>query len=76
MDWQFVGASATMLVVNLIYAVVALFIGVAALRLLDRTVLKKIDLEEEIKNGNLAAALFASTLMLFVAILIGLALGK
>ncbi len=76
MDWQFVAASATMLVVNLVYAVVALFIGVAAVRLVDRKVLQKLDLEEEIKQGNLAAAIFASTLVLFVAILIGLALGK
>jgi len=76
MDWQFVGASATMLVINLIYAVVALFIGVAAVRLVDRVVLQKLDLEEEIKNGNLAAAIFASSLILFVGLLIGLALGK
>lgn len=76
MDWQFVGASATMLVINLIYAVVALFIGVAAVRLVDRLVLQKLDLEEEIKNGNLAAAIFASSLILFVGLLIGLALGK
>ena len=76
MDWNFVGASSVMLVVNLVYAVVALFLGVIALRLLDRIVLKKIDLEEEIQKGNIAAAIFASTLLLFVALIVGHALGK
>jgi len=49
---------------------------VLALRLMDRLVLKKMDLEEEIKNGNVAAAIFAATLVLFVAVIIGLALAK
>jgi uncharacterized membrane protein YjfL (UPF0719 family) len=76
MDWNFVRASSVMLVVNLLYAVIALFVGVLALRLMDRLVLKKMDLEEEIKNGNVAAAIFAATLVLFVAVIIGLALAK
>ncbi len=76
MDWNFVGASGLMLVVNLVYAVVALFVGVAALRLMDRLLLKKMDLEVEIKRGNVAASLFASVLVLFVALIVGLALAK
>lgn len=59
-----------MLIVNLVYSVVALFVGVAAIRILDRLVLKKNDLEKEIKAGNLAAAIFASTLLFFVAVII------
>jgi uncharacterized membrane protein YjfL (UPF0719 family) len=76
MDWSFVRASGVMLLMNLAYAVVALFVGVLAMRVLDRFMLKKIDLEEEIGKGNIAAAIFASTLLLFVAIIIGLALAK
>ncbi|MFH1480745.1 MAG: DUF350 domain-containing protein [Pseudomonadota bacterium] len=76
MDWNFVRASLVMLVSNLVYAVVALFVGLFALRLFDRILLKRIDLEEEIKKGNLAAAIFASTILLFVALILGFALGK
>jgi uncharacterized membrane protein YjfL (UPF0719 family) len=65
-----------MLVINLVYAVVALFIGALSLRVVDRWLLRKIDLEEEIKKGNLAASVFASTVLLFVAIIVGLALGR
>ena len=46
MDGQFVMASATMLLVNLVYAVVALFVGLVTMRLLDHFMLKKLDLEE------------------------------
>lgn len=75
-DWSFVRASSAMLLINLVYAVVALFVGIIALRFVDRVALKQIDLEAEIKSGNIAAAIFASTLVLFVAIVIGMALGK
>ena len=76
MDWNFVRATGVMLLMNLTYAVVALFVGVIAIRLLDRIILKKLDLEEEIQKGNIAAAIFASTLLIFVAIIVGLALAK
>ena len=74
MDWKFVTASSAMLLVNLVYAIVALFVGVLALRLLDRLILKKVDLEEEIRKGNIAAAILAGTMLLFVAIILGLTL--
>ena len=76
MDWQFVGATGVMLLMNLVYAIVALLAGVTAVRVIDHVVLKKIDLEEEIKNGNIAAAIFGSTLVLFVAVLLGFALAR
>ena len=76
MDWQFVGATAVMLLLNLVYAVVALLAGVAAVRVVDRRFLKHLDLEQEIKNGNIAASIFGSVLVLFVAILLGLALAR
>ena len=76
MDWEFVRAASVMLVINLIYAVVALFVGVLAVRWVDHLLLKKIDLEEEIQKGNIAAAIFGSVLVLFVALIIAMALGK
>ena len=76
MDWQFVAASSTMLLVNLLYAIVALVVGVLAIRFLDRLVLKKIDLEEEVKKGNIAAAILAGSLLFFIAIIVGFALAS
>lgn len=67
MDWELIRGMSLRLVINLVYAVGSLVVGVLALHWLDRVVLKKIDLEEEIKKGNVAAALFAGTLLLFVA---------
>jgi len=74
MDWKFVTASSVMLLVNLVYAIVALFVGVLALRLLDRLILRKVDLQDEIRKGNIAAAILAGTMLLFVAIILGLTL--
>ncbi len=76
MDWEFVRAASVMLVINLIYAVVALFVGVLAVRWVDHLLLKKIDLEEEIQKGNIAAAIFGGVLVMFVALIIAMALGK
>ena len=76
MDWEFVQSTSILLLINLVYAVVALFVGVLSVRLLDKLILRKIDLEEEIQKGNIAAAIFGGVLVLFVAIIIGFALGK
>lgn len=76
MDMQFANATAVMLFINLGYALVALVLGVAGIKLVDRLFLRKLDLEDEIQKGNIAAAIFASTLILFVAIIIGMALAK
>ena len=70
-DWQWLKSTSVELLLNLVYAIVALFVGVLALRLLDWIVLRKIDLEEEIKKGNIAAAILAGTLLLFIAIILG-----
>ena len=75
MDFNFIRSTAILLLVNLIYAIVALFVGVLALKFIDNKLLKRIDLEEEIRKGNIAAAIFGSTILIFVAIIIGFALG-
>jgi hypothetical protein len=76
MDWNFARASGYMLLLNLIYAIVALVMGVIALRLIDRFILTRVNIEEEIQKGNIAAAILAAALLMFIAIIIGLALAR
>jgi uncharacterized membrane protein YjfL (UPF0719 family) len=76
MDNEFAKASLMLLAGNLVYALAAVVLGVICLKLVDHFLLKKIDLEEEIKKGNVAAAIFGSTILLFVALLIGLSLSR
>ena len=74
MDYSFLTATTLQLGINLIYTVLAIFIGIIALKYIDRWLLKTIDLENEIKKGNIAAAIFASTILLFIAIIIAFSL--
>jgi len=76
MDMEFAKASAVMLGINLTYAIVAFFFGIAAFKIVDLIFLRKLDLEEEIKKNNLSAAIFASALVLAAAIIVSRALGK
>src|SRR6185436_15701089 len=62
MDAQFWKATA----ITFVYAMVALVLGVVAVRWIDRRIYTEIDFIEEIKRGNLAAAIYASVLLLFV----------
>jgi uncharacterized membrane protein YjfL (UPF0719 family) len=76
MDEQFWRATAITLAINLAYALVALVLGVLAVRWIDKRLYPEIDFAEEIKKGNMAAALFAGVLLLFVAVILSGALGK
>ena len=69
------GLGVVVLVKKLIYAVVALGVGTLAVRFIDKVVYPEIDFMEEIKKGNIAAAIFAGILMLFIAIILGGVLG-
>ena len=60
--------------INILYTLVALFVGVIALRFIDARLLTKVDIEEELKNNNLAVSIFASTILLFVAIIVSFGL--
>lgn len=73
-ETQFIISTAVSLVINLFYTILALIIGIAGLKLVDYKLLKSIDLEEEIKKGNLAAAIFASTILIFVAVIVSFGL--
>lgn len=60
--------------VNLAYTLIALVLGVLALLWIDKVLLKRVDIEEELGKGNVAVAIFASTILLFVAIIVAAAL--
>lgn len=70
MEWDFLLATLMNLGVNLVYTLVALFVGVKALQLIDQKLMKKICFEEELKNGNVAVAIFASSILIFVALIV------
>jgi uncharacterized membrane protein YjfL (UPF0719 family) len=74
MGSEFLWATVFNLAMNLLYTVIALFIGIFALRIIDKKLLKSIDIEKEIKNNNMAVAVFASTVLLFVALIVSFGL--
>lgn len=76
MGSEFIRSTLVLLAVNLVYAVTALIVGVLAVLGLDRWVFKRIDFQEEIAKGNIAAAIFAGVLLLFVAVIIGTSLSN
>ena len=74
MESEFLWATVFNLAMNLLYTVIALFIGIFALRIIDKKLLKSIDIEKEIKNNNMAVAVFSSTVLLFVALIVSFGL--
>lgn len=64
----------TFLSINLIYALVALLVSVLALLAIDKWVFTRIDFIKEIKEGNIAAAIFHSTLVIFIGLVVATAL--
>jgi uncharacterized membrane protein YjfL (UPF0719 family) len=74
MGSEFLWATVFNLAMNLLYTVIALFIGIFALRIIDKKLLKSIDIEKEIKNNNMAVAVFSSTVLLFVALIVSFGL--
>ena len=69
-ELSLVRASAISLAMHLAFGVVALFVGAAAMKGIDRVFLKRIDLEEEIARGNLAAAIFAGAIWIALALIL------
>jgi uncharacterized membrane protein YjfL (UPF0719 family) len=69
-ELSLIRASALSLGVHLVFGIVALFVGAIAIKLLDRWILKRIDLEEEIARGNLAAAVFAGSVWVALALIL------
>lgn len=63
----------TYLAINLIYAVVCLFVSILALIIIDKFIFKDIDFMEEIRKGNIAVAIFQSVILLFIGVVVSLA---
>jgi uncharacterized membrane protein YjfL (UPF0719 family) len=76
MDLAFAKASAIMLGINLVYAVIGFLLSVIAILVIDKIFLTKVDLQEEIKKGNIAAAIFAGALIIGAVLSVAGALGK
>lgn len=58
------------LLVSLSYAIVTLLVSVTTLYCIDHFIYKQINFIEEIKKGNIAASIFYSVILLFVAIIV------
>jgi len=70
METDFIYATLINLGINLLYTVAALIVSVASLVVIDKKLLKEISIEEEMKQGNIAVAIFASTILIFVALIV------
>jgi putative membrane protein len=65
MQWLVVG-------MNILYAAIGVVLMFVSIRVFDR--LSKLDLEEELKKGNIAVGIFVAALFLSIALIIGRAL--
>ncbi len=74
MGSEFITATLFNLGINLLYTLLALAVGVFSLIWIDRKLLKSVNIEEELKKGNMAIAVFASTILLFVALIVSFGL--
>lgn len=70
MEWDFINASFINLIINLCYTFISLFVAVVALIVIDKKLLKDVDIQKELKANNLAVAIFSSSIMIFVALII------
>ncbi len=70
MELAFFTASLVNLLVNLGYSIIAIVVSVYALFWVDKKLLKEIDIEGELEKGNVAVAIFASAILIFVALVI------
>ena len=59
---------------NIFYTLIALVVGLIALKVVDSQLLKSLDIQEELKNNNMAVAVFSSTVLLFVALIVSFGL--
>jgi hypothetical protein len=54
--------------VNIVQTLIALIVAVLGLQFIDHKLLRHIDIEQELAKGNIAVAIFASTILIFVAL--------
>jgi hypothetical protein len=68
MEWALIRSTFVSEFVHLVAGAITLTAGAVLIRAIDRVILKKIDLEEEIGRGNLAAAVLAGAMWLALAL--------
>lgn len=74
MESDFIYSTLFNFAVGLAYTVSALVIAVVSLKVVDKLLLRKLDIEDELKNNNMAVAVFASAILIFVALIVALGL--
>lgn len=62
------------LLISLGYAIATLLVSVITLYLIDHYIYRNIDFIEEIKKGNIAASIFYSVILIFVAVIVTVAI--
>jgi uncharacterized membrane protein YjfL (UPF0719 family) len=65
----------TQLGINFTYAICGLLVALSALYLIDHFIYRRIDFIDEIKRGNIAASIFYSVVLIFVAIVVSQTFG-
>lgn len=60
--------------ISLGYALVTLIVSVITLYMIDHFIYKNINFIEEIKKGNIAASIFYSVVLMFVAVIVSIAI--
>lgn len=58
------------LLISFAYAIITLLLSVVTLYLIDHYLYRNIDFIEEIKKGNIAASIFYSVILMFVAVIV------
>lgn len=74
MNWDFFEATLFNLSINIVYAFISLVVAILALGFVDRVLLTKVDIQQELKNNNVSVAIAASAILLFVALIISFGL--
>lgn len=74
MENDFIYSTLFNFAVGLAYTISALLIAVVSLKIVDKLLLRKLDIEEELKKNNMAVAVFASAILVFVALIVSLGL--
>ena len=74
MESQFLLSTLIQLGINLVYTLLALLVGVVALQIVDNLLLKNVDIQKQLQDGNMAVSVFASTILIFVAIIVSFGL--
>jgi len=59
-----------MMIINFIYTILAIALAVVAVKYVDEKIFTKIDFQDEIKKGNMAAAILLGAMLLFIAMVV------